>query len=638
MTTSNLSAEQLHTQALDRHRAADLAGASQLYAQALAADADYAPALHMSGTLAFQQGDLVTAQRNMARAFALGYTPVMLWWHYGCVLLAAQKASEAVKAFQAALKLQPGDGELLMNLGTAAHQAGQGDVALSALNEAAQKLNNAAAYYALGRAAQQFGQKIIARNAYAEVLLREPTHADAALNAGVLAHENGDLPAAIRLYRQALVAQPAMIQASVNLAAALQDMGDLNAAEQLLQKVLAADPKNIDALNNYGSIQQRRGDDAGAEQTYRKVLAINPLHEAAIDNLASSLRRQGKTDQVLHYPVQLAQQFPQQAQAWLVLARAYEREGQYAEQLAALQKALDLDGQSAAVHDMTGTAYQLLNDLPAALEHYWHAVERAPQETEYQINLGLAALRLLDVDTALPILDKLLATNRFDQRAIAYRALALRVKGDAAAADAWTDPQKLAAIMEIKTPEGYGNLAQFLDVLVKDLRAVKNRSWSPYGQSVRGGSQTENMLFAETSPSIQAFRAMLDTTINEYLNNRTLDDSHPFWAARPSRLQYRSWSVILKKGGYHIPHIHPGGAISGVFYVAVPPLSGEEGWLELGPSGIDVALPSPPPSLRVEPIPGRLVLFPSYMWHGTLPFMGEGERITIAFDVVQVDA
>ena len=38
------------------------------------------------------------------------------------------------------------------------------------------------------------------------------------------------------------------------------------------------------------------------------------------------------------------------------------------------------------------------------------------------------------------------------------------------------------------------------------------------------------------------------------------------------------------------------------------------------------------PSRMVQPLPGRLVLFPSYLWHGTVPFEG-GERLTIAFDV-----
>jgi hypothetical protein len=36
----------------------------------------------------------------------------------------------------------------------------------------------------------------------------------------------------------------------------------------------------------------------------------------------------------------------------------------------------------------------------------------------------------------------------------------------------------------------------------------------------------------------------------------------------------------------------------------------------------------------VQPTPGTLVLFPSYFWHGTIPFNTTDERITVAFDVV----
>jgi hypothetical protein len=36
----------------------------------------------------------------------------------------------------------------------------------------------------------------------------------------------------------------------------------------------------------------------------------------------------------------------------------------------------------------------------------------------------------------------------------------------------------------------------------------------------------------------------------------------------------------------------------------------------------------------IKPEPGRLVLFPSYMWHGTAPFSGDAERLTIAFDLL----
>ena len=95
-----------------------------------------------------------------------------------------------------------------------------------------------------------------------------------------------------------------------------------------------------------------------------------------------------------------------------------------------------------------------------------------------------------------------------------------------------------------------------------------------------------------------------------------------------------SWSVRLAGAGFHSNHIHPAGWISSAFYVTLPAMDrGHEGWLKLGEPqaelGLDLA-----PFRHIEPKPGRLVLFPSTMWHGTEPFAA-GERLTVAFDVAR---
>ena len=59
--------------------------------------------------------------------------------------------------------------------------------------------------------------------------------------------------------------------------------------------------------------------------------------------------------------------------------------------------------------------------------------------------------------------------------------------------------------------------------------------------------------------------------------------------------------------------------------------SKDAGWLTLGEPDAQLGLPLQP-RRKVEPEPGRLVLFPSWMWHGTIPF-AQGERLTVAFDV-----
>ena len=77
------------------------------------------------------------------------------------------------------------------------------------------------------------------------------------------------------------------------------------------------------------------------------------------------------------------------------------------------------------------------------------------------------------------------------------------------------------------------------------------------------------------------------------------------------------------------------GWISSCYYVGVPGAvadeSAKQGWIKFGEPDFKVELP-----LRraIQPRPGRLVLFPSYMWHGTIPFRSEEKRTTIAFDVV----
>jgi uncharacterized protein (TIGR02466 family) len=96
-----------------------------------------------------------------------------------------------------------------------------------------------------------------------------------------------------------------------------------------------------------------------------------------------------------------------------------------------------------------------------------------------------------------------------------------------------------------------------------------------------------------------------------------------------------AWSVRLNSGGFHINHIHPEGFLSSAFYVRTPKtLQGSEGALKFGEPGPPTAPPLSEDHL-VKPEPGMLVLFPSYMWHGTVPFSSEEKRLSCAFDIVR---
>lgn len=177
-----------------------------------------------------------------------------------------------------------------------------------------------------------------------------------------------------------------------------------------------------------------------------------------------------------------------------------------------------------------------------------------------------------------------------------------------------------------------------LPMLAERLRKLHTCSIEPLEQSVRAGTQTDGPLFARLEPEIQDLRNVIVATVQQHVAKLELyDPDHPqLGPDRKGAIRFAgAWSVRLTGGGHHVGHVHPEGWFSSAFYAALPAEQdrGKEpaGWLELGmpDEALGVSLP---PLVRIEPKPGRLILFPSTMWHGVHAF-AEGERISVAFDV-----
>jgi tetratricopeptide (TPR) repeat protein len=173
--------------------------------------------------------------------------------------------------------------------------------------------------------------------------------------------------------------------------------------------------------------------------------------------------------------------------------------------------------------------------------------------------------------------------------------------------------------------------------LAEVLRSVHAAKSEYLDQSVRGGTQTDGPLFCRMEPEIRSLRSAVTLAVRRYTSSLpAVDDSHPLLSRRRDRrVRFAgSWSVRLKDNGFHTSHVHPQGWISSALYVDLPPESADQpnaGWLQLGQPRAELKLPLKPLRL-IKPEAGRLVLFPSWMWHGTLPFPA-GERLTVAFDV-----
>lgn len=186
------------------------------------------------------------------------------------------------------------------------------------------------------------------------------------------------------------------------------------------------------------------------------------------------------------------------------------------------------------------------------------------------------------------------------------------------------------------------DIAEYADgteILAEHIRHLHFAMAPPLDQSVRGGTQTDGNLLLRDEPVIRNLRAAILRAVEAHIAQLPAHaPGHPTLISRraPARIA-GSWSVRLQSQGFHTDHVHSHGWISSAFYVALPDSLGtgsradnRDGWLTLGECR--ELVPDLAPFRTVEPRVGRLVLFPSTMWHGTRPF-SDGERMTVAFDI-----
>jgi tetratricopeptide (TPR) repeat protein len=236
------------------------------------------------------------------------------------------------------------------------------------------------------------------------------------------------------------------------------------------------------------------------------------------------------------------------------------------------------------------------------------------------------AIRVGDLDRASDQLARWRKADPDDLSAWALTDVVWRARGDDRAD--WLIQPEMVRTTELPLPPDQ------LEQLAMLLRSLHKLRSMPIGQSVRGGTQTRGKLFDRREPELLALRVMLDEAIDAYRAGLPpADPTHPLLKHRARTFRADGgWSVRLTDAGYHVPHLHPAGILSSACYIAVPQLEREqqEGWLELGRPPEDLCLPLEPLA-AIEPLSGRLNLFPSFLYHGTRPF-GAGERLSVAFD------
>jgi tetratricopeptide (TPR) repeat protein len=579
----------------------DLANAERAARTILATESD-ADALHVMGLVRRKQNLPADALDFFNRSLALKPGNPQVLANLGRTLKSVGRNGEAVLAFQAALAAQPDLADTLCELGELQYRAGDLERAEASLRRVlALAPSHLQAKFWLGQLLRDDGRPNEAEAVLGEGLnqAREPTTkaAFAYYLASAEYHQGKKNDALDHFVLAARLDFQLAPGADINRAGILEDMQRFDEAAALLEQTLTNEPHNVPAHAAYNNLLHRLGRD---------------------EEFLASYDRAPKTAALLT------------AKAGFLLKKA-----RYVEAHDAYTEVLKSEPGHVEAAVGAATALNELNRSAEAAALVQQMLKRNPASVSLHKALACAILQLRDPKKAVTIAENAFRLAPTDQTCLALLGTAWRMMGDTRD-EVLNSYDELIQIFDLEPPNGFSSMEDFnieLDAWLSDLHADVHE---PLEQSLRGGSQTHGYIFGQGHALVDKLKVRIDEAITRYLSNMRPDARHPFRGRKARGFRFRdSWSSRLRDCGFHINHVHPGGWISSCYYVALPAAVKDEnkkqGWIKFGEPNFEVGL-----SMRraVQPAIGRLVLFPSYMWHGTIPFHEKATRTTIAFDAV----
>ena len=493
---------------------------------------------------------------------------------------------------------------------------------------------------------------------------RDPRNHEVANNQGRVALDAGQGERAEAYFRRALGLRPGWEAATEGLARSLNEQKRWHEALQIWQSLLKQGAQRVPILYGLAMAELETGAVEAASQRYDKLIAqgvqdpavwfmrgrarlelteieggLSDLQTAwrlqpsthVLRNLANTLWMLGELDAF----DALLSELPDELAVLGVVIR--HEAGQTDAALTAWQALPEAVRTGAMAQSVRSRIAKDLGDAAAASEYAEFALRQDRENVTVQDAAICARLMQGDAKAALDLLTPLRQGDPHNQHWLAHQTTAHRLLGDGQY-EHLVQLDKHVRTFELAVPSGYQSLAEFNQALAAAIKPVRGFTAHPLDQSFVFGAQTSRDLVSVQDPVIQAYIQALDDPIRAYLAEIGSAADHPLTARNTGKYRFNGcWSVELQGGGRHVNHVHPQGWISSAYYISVPEpteqSSEKAGWIKFGELPFTTR-PDLSALKWVQPKAGMLVLFPSYLWHGTEPTAPGTHRITAPFDLV----
>jgi len=438
----------------------------------------------------------------------------------------------------------------------------------------------------------QMGRPKEALDCFLKALALRPTLAELHFNAGVAFSALEQPEQAIEALRHALDLKPELAAASARLATLLQTRGELAEAIRLYQDALERQPDPLTWFN-LATAQRNSGLMLDCIASYRMALEMRPDYAEAHSNLGEALRDHGDIDAAI----------------------------------ASYQAALAIAPDLAQAHYSLGVLLNDLGRLEEAIPHF-----EASRRDDWHDRVLYCLYKTGQIEAFRQQLEERIAAGPHDAPLLA--TLSAHHAANHGVEDRYTFcPNPLDFVYHGHLDELDGD-SPLRRALLDDITraAIVERDQG----RLHFGVQSSGNLFRRPEESFRRLGELIKTELRHY-RQHFADSRCRLIANFPTELDISSsWYVKMRKGGHLDSHIHEGGWVSGVVYLAVPesdPTPGA-GNIEFSTHGDNYPVRHDDWPRKVLDVKvGDLALFPSSLFHRTIPFDSAEERICIAFDL-----
>ncbi len=317
----------------------------------------------------------------------------------GDIRLRQGNPRDALKAFDAAVKLAPSQPEAHSNRSVALQETGRLTEALAAADRALHyRPDHATAHFNRGNILKDLGRPDEALAAYDRALQANPDLAEAHLNRGTLLSDKGRLDEALADFRRAQGVTPAMVAAHLGEAGAHRALGHKREALAAVDAALAIEPANAEALvfkARYLIALERY---PAALAAADRLLESEPENVAALSARASALRKLKRFDEALAVADAAIRVAPNDPEGYAARAMALSEVGRAEEQLDMLETARRLGAASADFYHAQANALAEFGDLTEARAAFERAVALDPDDAALRYHYGMLLLYLGDTE------------------------------------------------------------------------------------------------------------------------------------------------------------------------------------------------------------------------------------------------